>query len=128
MVRPCFLVVDQEYSGNISTRKLVLETAKLNVITAYSGAEAIATLERFPNVSGIVLDARVSDMPCPQIVAAIKKMQPALPIIVVNGPRSASCTADHNVDGFDPRQLLGLIESLQPAAMASVRQEDRQSR
>jgi hypothetical protein len=39
MIRPCFLVVDQEHSGSISTRKLVIETAKFNVLTAYSGAE-----------------------------------------------------------------------------------------
>ena len=29
MIRPCFLVVDNEYPGSISTRKLVLESAKL---------------------------------------------------------------------------------------------------
>jgi hypothetical protein len=34
MDRPCFLVVDQEYPGSISTRKLVIETGKFNVITA----------------------------------------------------------------------------------------------
>jgi hypothetical protein len=34
MDRPCFLVVDREYPGSISTRKLVIETGKFNVITA----------------------------------------------------------------------------------------------
>lgn len=29
MVRPCFLVIDREYSGSISTRKLVIETAAI---------------------------------------------------------------------------------------------------
>lgn len=37
MIRPCFLVIDREFPGSISTRKLVLETAKFNVLTAYSG-------------------------------------------------------------------------------------------
>jgi hypothetical protein len=27
-MRPCFLVLDQEYPGSISTRKLVIETRK----------------------------------------------------------------------------------------------------
>lgn len=63
MTRPCFLVVDREHSGSISTRKLVIETAKFNVITAYSSDEAIDTLRRFPAVSGIVLDAGMKDMP-----------------------------------------------------------------
>jgi hypothetical protein len=48
MIRPCFLVIDQEHSNSISTRKLVIETARFNVLTAYSGAEAIQTLKNFP--------------------------------------------------------------------------------
>jgi hypothetical protein len=40
MYRPCFLVVDHEYPASVSSRKLVLETAKFNVITAYSNLEA----------------------------------------------------------------------------------------
>ncbi len=34
MVRPCFLAVDREYALSLSARKLIIETAKLNVITA----------------------------------------------------------------------------------------------
>ena len=64
MPRPCFLVVDREHAGSISTRKLVIETAKLNVITAFSGREALETLARFPKVDAVVLDANMPDMPC----------------------------------------------------------------
>ena len=56
-LRPCFLVVDREFAGSISTRKLVIETAKFNVITAYDYEEGLATLERFPNVDGVVITA-----------------------------------------------------------------------
>lgn len=70
MVRPCFIVVDPEHSGSISTRKLVIESAKLNVITAYSGAEAIETLERFPTVDGVVCNAEVRDMSIAEVVHA----------------------------------------------------------
>lgn len=41
MPSPYFLVIDREVGGSISTRKLVIETAKLNVITAYSAAESM---------------------------------------------------------------------------------------
>ena len=51
VIRPCFLVIDHEFPDSISTRKLVLETAKYNVITAYSGNEAVETLKLFPNVT-----------------------------------------------------------------------------
>src|SRR6185312_12980336 len=62
MIRPCFLVVDREFSANISTRKLIIETAKFNVITAYSGAEALETVQRFPAIDGVVLDIGLRDM------------------------------------------------------------------
>ncbi len=45
---PCFLVVDKPDPGSIPARKLVIETAQLNVLTACSGEEALATLVRFP--------------------------------------------------------------------------------
>jgi len=54
VVRPCFLVIDREFPGSISTRKLVLETAKFNVITSYSAQEAVETLKKFPALQGVV--------------------------------------------------------------------------
>jgi DNA-binding response OmpR family regulator len=73
MIRPCFLVIDQEHSGSISTRKLVIETAKFNVITAYSGEEALQTLTKFSAVDAIVLDAGIKDVPCNALVKQIRE-------------------------------------------------------
>lgn len=58
-MRPCFIILDQEFPGSISSRKLVIESAKLNVITAYSPREAIETLERYPRVDGVVVNAQM---------------------------------------------------------------------
>ena len=52
MIRPCFLVVDREFPGSVSTRKLVIETAKFNVLTAYSGREALEMHAREHEVRG----------------------------------------------------------------------------
>ncbi len=101
MVRPCFLVIDREYASSISTRKLVIETAKLNVITAYSSAEAIETLRRFPAVDGVVMDASLSDMPCADLARELKAIQPKLIIIAISGPNRDYCEgADHHLDTF----------------------------
>ncbi len=124
MVRPCFLVIDREYAGSISTRKLVIETAKLNVITAYSAKEAIETLERFPKVDGVVLDAGVRDMSCCDLIARIKEFIPALPIITISAPGTHDCPqADHQLESFDPARLLLLLRKLQPEESADI--EDR---
>ena len=52
MNRPCFLVIDREFPGSVSTRKLVIETAKFNVLTAYSGKEALEIFTTFPGRNG----------------------------------------------------------------------------
>lgn len=127
MIRPCYLVIDRETSSGISTRKLVIETAKFNVITAYSSGEAIETLEKFPVLDGVVLDAGMEDMPTDDLIARLRQLQPKIAVIVVCTPRSVPCKiADYVLESFDPRKLLALLEKLQPEATAAIekRNED----
>ncbi len=76
---------------NISTCKLIIETAKFNVITAYSGAEAIESVQRFPALDGIVIDAGLRDRPAGEIVRELKRLQPKLPIVVICTPGADDC-------------------------------------
>src|SRR5947209_6833678 len=46
-VRPTIIVLDQPLPNAISNRKLTLEIAKFNVLTAFTSAEMLATAERF---------------------------------------------------------------------------------
>jgi len=125
LIRPCFLVVDREHSGSISTRKLVIETAKFNVITAYSGAEAIETLRRFPAMDGVVLDAGIADLPCSEVVKRLKAIQRNVIIVVVGTLGNAPCVgADHYLENFDPAKLLKLLQRLQPEKTAIILQMD----
>src|ERR1700712_3595285 len=104
MLRPCFLVVDQEQKGSISTRKLVIETAKFNVITAYSAVEALEALDKFPRVDGVVLDTGLTDLPCEKLVDRIKQINPRINVVAVG--RGECKGADHKLDSFDPTKLL----------------------
>lgn len=125
MIRPCLLVIDREYSGSISTRKLVIESAKFNVITAYSGSEALETFERFPNIDGVVLNSSIHDVACDQVVATIRAGAPNTPIIVVQGPAAQPCPgASHFVDSFDPASLLELLHKIYPREAAVIKQQD----
>jgi CheY-like chemotaxis protein len=126
MARPCFIVVDREFSANISTRKLIIETAKFNVITAYSGVEAVETLKRFPAVDGIVLDAGLRDRPSDEVVRELKKLQPRLPIVVICVPGAPDCAeADHHLEFFDPARLLELLQKLRPAETQSIQERNQ---
>ncbi len=127
MPRPCFLVVDREFSGNISTRKLIIETAKFNVITAYSGAEAIESVQRFPALDGIVLDAGLRDRPAEEVVRELKKLQPKLPIVVICAPGADDCPeAEYHLEFFDPARLLELLQSLRPQETAAIRTRNQE--
>jgi DNA-binding NtrC family response regulator len=130
MVRPCFLVIDREFPGNISTRKLVIETAKFNVITAYSAREALETLQLFPAIAGVVADADMPDMPCGSLVGELKAIKPGLPVVVISGPADPECAgADHQVESFDPRKLLEALKKLKPAEVNEIeRHEEKLNR
>lgn len=125
MVRPCFLVIDREFPGSISTRKLVIETAKFNVLTAYSATEALETLRLFPNIHGIVLDADVRDIPCSLLITGLKEIHPKIPIIVISGPDEKTCEgADKHLESFDPRKLLGILQALEPEKTDEIEKQN----
>jgi CheY-like chemotaxis protein len=121
MHRPCFLVVDREFAGSISTRKLVIETAKFNVVTAYSSQEAVDLLSRFPNVDGAVVDAGVDDIHCNELLQQLKAIKPSLPVIAILGPRNPPCpAADHCLESFAPGPLLELLRKMQSAECDAI--------
>ncbi|HEX6496409.1 MAG TPA: response regulator [Acidobacteriaceae bacterium] len=115
MIRPCLLVIDHEFPDSISTRKLVLETAKYNVLTAYSGPEAIETFKLYPNVSGIVMNEAVTGMDCASMVKELRAIRSDVLLIVTSSRGITDCVvADHQLDNFDPASLLKLLRKLVP--------------
>jgi CheY-like chemotaxis protein len=127
MIRPCFLVVDREFPSSISTRKLVIETAKFNVLTAYSGVEALAIFQRFPAISGVVLDASLEDLSCRKVAQTIKQSQPSMPVIVICPPDAADCPeADFQLESFEPAKLLEVLTGLEKKASAEIEKRNEE--
>lgn len=127
MTRPCFLVVERDFAGSISTRKLVIETAKFNVITAYSSVEAVATLKRFPGLDGVVVDAGMNDKPCAELVKELKALELDVPIVVVGAPHVGYCDdADRYLESFNPAKLLQLLKSLVPEQAQAIGLHDEE--
>ena len=124
MLRPCFLVVDREFSSGISSRKLVIETAKFNVITAYSAAEAIETLLAFPAVNGAVVDEHAEGIGCADLISSLKQIKPTLPIIAVGDQRYCRL-ADFYVDSFNPAKLLEVLQGLQPKETVAIEKTNK---
>jgi CheY-like chemotaxis protein len=127
MNRPCFIVIDREFPGSISTRKLVIESAKFNVLTAYSGKEALEIFTGFPAVSGIVLDGGLDDVSCSEVAGEIKRIQPKMPIIVIAAPGFTGCpNADYQLESFDPAKLLEILRGLKPEASAEIEKRNEE--
>jgi DNA-binding response OmpR family regulator len=112
-IRKTFLIIEVEPPEALSARKLVIETAKHNVVTAYSGREGLEMFERFPAVDAVVVHSAIRDLPCSKIARAVKRKNPDLPIMVLAPSHNFTCApADHVVSSHDPHELLEVLESL----------------
>ena len=112
MPRPTLLVAEREPLQALSTRKLILETAKFNVITAHSTHEALDLFRLFPNISIAVL-AMDDAINCEAIAESIRKVRPQVPIIGLSPQSADHCTyADHTISSFEPESLVHLVRSI----------------
>lgn len=112
MPRPTLLVAEPEPQEALSTRKLVLETGKFNVITAHSTQEAVELFALFPNINGMVLvngHNLDGETIARTVRAATKKPQ----IIALHPLDSDKLQlADHNLSSHEPVKLLELLRRL----------------
>ena len=103
------LMIEQEDPEGISARKLVVETAKHNVITGYGAETGLNLLNRFPNVDAILVHSSILESRG-DLLAEVKAIAPDIPIILAH-PFSypVSTEASHVVDSHSPQQLLELL-------------------
>ena len=116
-MRLVVLMVEVEQPEGISARKLILETARHNVITAYSGNGAIKLLRRFPNVDVAVIHTELEDSPFSRLVHEIKKIRPDLPIVALSPTQDRHVKGvDHTLSSYDPQLLLRVLAERYEAA------------
>lgn len=112
MPRRTLLVAEPEPGQALSVRKLVLETAKFNVLTAHSTREAIDIFHLFPNLNLAIL-AGSREVDCDAIATAIRSATDKIPLIFLTARIGARCDgADHQVSSHEPEDLLNLVRSL----------------
>ena len=112
MVRPTLLVAEPEPLQAISVRKLILETAKYNVLTAHSREEGLELVRLFPNIAGAVVV--IEDMVgCNDVARSVKTVNSDAPVIALYSHVGQRCdAADHHISSFEPQELLDLVRSL----------------
>ena len=105
-------MAEPEPDQAISARKLVLETAKFNVITAHSAGEAMQLCERFPGIDALIIHGTLPG-DCAKIVARFKAAHDNRPAILLAPSPSTSCDGvDHNISSHSPEELLRLLREL----------------
>ena len=109
--RKCFLLVDTEMPESLSTRKLMLESVKFNVISVYSGEEALEEFERFPRVDGVILHSELSGkVAFCDVAGKIKSADPKMFVLVLAPSGDAGCKhADQVMSSHDPKGLVDFL-------------------
>ena len=111
--RTTVLMIEPQQPESISVRKLVIETAKHNVITAYGGGEGLSLFRKFPRVDAVVVHAGITDLPCSKVAAEVREQRPEVPIFVLAPNTGFPCLpADHIISSHDPGALLHALEHL----------------
>lgn len=112
-VRPTFIVAEPEPEQALSSRKLLLETFKYNVITAHSVEETLAQLDLFPAVNALILHATITGANSEDVISTVKDSNPDLIVIALTPDATRMFRkADHVVHTHDPQALLDLVQKL----------------
>lgn len=111
--RLSFLIVEVEPHNGLSTRKLLLESAKHNVITAYSAREGVEMFHRFPRVDVVCVEADLQGLEKSGLVDDVREHSRNIPVIALT-PRIGGHYkwADEVVNSHDPQALLKCLEKL----------------
>lgn len=109
-VRPTIVVLDVPTEDTLSNRKLVLEIAKFNVLTAFTVAELWATAQRF-DADAFVIDTLLPDPQLKDIGVTLKERFPRKPVVAV-GADGTEIQADRFVDGNRPEELCRVMREL----------------
>jgi response regulator RpfG family c-di-GMP phosphodiesterase len=110
MVRPTFLIAEPRPGEGISARKLVLETALYNVITAYSAPEALGLLHKFPNADAVVVHAALGEKGYKELIeAAVQADSQRLVVLLSPTGTVHQAGAHFHLSSHDPKQLLDLL-------------------
>jgi DNA-binding response OmpR family regulator len=109
-MRVIVLMIEIEQPEGLSARKLVLETAKHNVITAYNGEMGLQLLKRFPDVDAVVVHVDVQDLPFAEVVRRVREIRPDMPIIALSPVGDIALEGvNYAIPSHEPQAILEVL-------------------
>ncbi len=123
------LLVDDEISF-VKTLTKRLSRRELNIVTAFSGQDALAQLERDPDIEIIVLDIKMPGMNGLRTLEEIKRDYPLVEVIILTGHSTVdSAIRGMRLGAFDylvkPCDIDQLISRMQEAVQKKRRLEEK---
>lgn len=112
MARPTFIVAEPEPEQALSSRKLLLETFKFNVITSHSVEETLEMVRLFPNCDALIVHCGLPAFDGGEAIKAVKSAAPKLSIIALTPTERELKWANHIVHSHHPQELLTLVQQL----------------
>ena len=101
-------MIETEQPEGLSARKLVVETAKHNVITACRAEDGLKLLRRFPKVDAVLVHGLLAQ--CQALIQQIPAIAPGVPVIVAAPDLGREYPgAAYVVPSHEPAALLRLL-------------------
>ncbi len=111
-MRPSFIVAEPEPEQALSSRKLLLETFKFNVITSHSVEETLEMVQLFPNCDALIVHCGLKELDGAEAIKTVKAAAPKMPIIALTPTDRELKWADYVVHSHHPQELLTLVQRL----------------
>lgn len=103
------LMIEPEQPESLSARKLVVETAKHNVITAYNSKSGLELLRRFPNIDAVIVHSQCLETN-PRLLIELKQIAAGTPLVVASpGRNETPPEADFVIDSHRPDSVMQLL-------------------
>lgn len=107
------LIAEPEPAHALSARKLVMETAKFNVVTSHSGRETLELLAKFPNLDAVIIHSELPGANATDILEKVKQVDSQKPtILLMSGVQRSRKDADHILPSDEPETLLQLLRQM----------------
>jgi len=129
MPNPIVMLVDDEVPF-VETMKKRLEKRDLTIITAFSGEEALHTLESHQNTDVVILDVKMPGMDGIETLSKIRKDFPLIEVIMLTGHGTIeSAIEGMKLGAFDylmkPCEIEQLMEKVQEATRKKRNHEEK---
>lgn len=109
MASKIILMMEEEQPEGLSARKLVAETARHNVLTAYTADSGMALLRRFPKVDAVLVHHSILENR-PRLIDQIKEVAPDVPILLTTPLKySMDPRVDYVLDSHNPMDLIEVL-------------------